>query len=72
VCFQHELQEKLKKIDPSNVNGRAILTLRSVEIHLSDQQFVSSDDAFSVVSLFFLILILTGPDSLSCVCRSSY
>lgn len=39
--------------DPSDVNGRAILTLRSVEIHLSDQQFVSSDDAFSVVSLFF-------------------
>jgi hypothetical protein len=31
--------------DPSEVNGRAISTLRSVEIHLSDQKFVSSDDA---------------------------
>ena len=52
--------------DPSDVSGRAILTLRSVEIHLSDQKFVSSDDAFSIVSLFLFekkhLLALIGYD----------
>jgi len=52
--------------DPSDVSGRAILTLRSVEIHLSDQKFVSSDDAFSIVPLFLFekkhLLALIGYD----------
>ena len=55
--------------DPSDVNGRAISTLRSVETHLSDHFFVSSNNTL-VFWLFFAWSMKRAVLKLLFLCKS--
>ena len=55
--------------DPSDVNGRAISTLRSVETHLSDHFFVSSNNTL-VLWLFFAWSMKRAVLKLLFLCKS--